>query len=159
MSSHRISPVIQGHLPGGPVGGSEKGLSHSNSSVSGPPSFILLPPVWYYGICAEKNTASIQLATNKTNTTCHSGLSQTSPPSPTNTTPSFTSHAGLLHHPICIFIGQLSPPLHSLSGSRAHSNRGNLSHSLIERLSADYGEVRNKVVLRNHKHKPFLSLC
>lgn len=82
----------------------------------------------------------------------------TSPPSLTNS-PFSTSHAGLLHHPIYIFIGQLSPSLPSLSGSRALSNRGNLSHSLIERLLGDYGEVRNKVVLRNHKHKSFLSLC
>lgn len=65
------------------------------------------------------------------------------------------SHAGLLQHPIYIFIGQLSPSLRSVSGSRAFSNGGNRSHSLIERLSGDYGEVRNKVVLRNHKHKPF----
>lgn len=80
------------------------------------------------------------------------------PPSLTNT-PSSTSHAGLLHHPIYIFIGQLSSSFPSLSGSRVLSNRGNLSHSLIERLSGDYGEVRNKVVWRNHKQKPFLSLC
>lgn len=31
-------------------------------------------------------------------------------------------------------------------GAGALSNRGNLSHSLIERLSGDYGEVRNRVV-------------
>lgn len=143
MSFHRVSPV----------GGVQTAL------VLDPPHLIFLPsltmPVWYYGICAEKNSVSIQLATNKTNTTCHSGLSQNLPSLPHSS----TSHAGLLHHPIYIFIGQLSPSLPSLSGSRALSNRGNLSYSLIERLSGDYGEVRNKVVLRNHKHKPFLSLC
>lgn len=101
-----------------------------------PPSQFAPMPVWYYGICAEKNSVSIQLATNKTNTTCHSGLSQ-----PPTTHPPSTSHAGLLQHPIYIFIGQLSPSLCSLSGSRAFSNRGNLSHSLIERLSGDYEEV------------------
>lgn len=64
------------------------------------------------------------------------------------------SHAGLLQHPIYIFIGQLSPSLVVCLGA-GRSVMGNLSHSLIERLSGDYGEVRNKVVLRNHKHKPF----
>lgn len=140
--------------------------SHPTALTLDLPHLILLPSVimsvWYYGICTEKNSVSIQLATNKTNTTCHSGLSQTLPSHPfsTNTPspPSPTSHAGLLHHPIYIFIGQLSPSLPSLSGSSALSNGGNLSHSLIERLW-DYGEVRNKVVLRNHKHKPFHSLC
>lgn len=34
------------------------------------------------------------------------------------------SHAGLLQHPIYIFIGQLSPPLRGVSGSRAFSNGG-----------------------------------
>lgn len=51
------------------------------------------------------------------------------------------------------------PSLRSLSGSALLSNRRSLSHSLIERLSGDYGEVRNKVVSRNHKHKPFHSRC
>lgn len=42
----------------------------------------LLPSiiVWHYGICAEKKCVSIQLAPSKTNTTCHSGLSQLSYP-------------------------------------------------------------------------------
>lgn len=34
------------------------------------------------------------------------------------------SHAGLLQHPIYIFIGQLSPPLGGVSGSRPFSNGG-----------------------------------
>lgn len=40
----------------------------------------IIAPVWHYGICAEKKCVSIQLAPSKTNTTCHSGLSQLSYP-------------------------------------------------------------------------------
>lgn len=118
-------------------------------------------PVWYYGICAEKNSVSIQLATNKTNTTCHSGLSQNLPSLPPSLSPPPLPHHMLVCSTILFtfLLANYLPLSPCLSGSRALSNRGNLSHSLIERLSGDYGEVRNKVVLRNHKHKPFLSLC
>ena len=165
MSLRWISRVTQNHHPEGQVGGGFWSRPHPRSGF-GPPHLILLPPiimpVWYYGICAEKNSVSIQLATNKTNTTCHSGLSQ-KPPLPTSLP---FSPPPLPHHMLVCFttlftflLANYLPLSPCLSGSRAFSNRGNLSHSLIERLSGDYGEVRNKVVLRNHKHKPFLSLC
>lgn len=149
-------PVTQGHHSGG-IGG---GDGESEVPVFGPPSPLFAPInnhacVRCYGICVAKNTASIQLAANKTNTTCHCGLSEASPPIPPS-----------LPHPMLVcsailftfLLANYLSPLLILSGSRALSNRGSLSHSLIERLSGDYGEVRNKVVLRNHKHKPFLSL-
>ena len=165
MSLRWVSRVTQNHHPEGQVGGGFWSRPHPRSGF-GPPHLILLPPiimpVWYYGICAEKNSVSIQLATNKTNTTCHSGLSQ-KPPLPTSLP---FSPPPLPHHMLVCFttlftflLANYLPLSPCLSGSRAFSNRGNLSHSLIERLSGDYGEVRNKVVLRNHKHKPFLSLC
>lgn len=107
--------------------------------------------LWYL---LWKDSVSIQLATNKTNTNCHSGLSQ--PPQP----PTLHITCWFAPTPYLHFYWPIiSLSLHSLSGSTALSNRGNLNHSLIERLSGDYGEVRNKVVLRNHKHKPFHSLC
>lgn len=61
-----------------------------------PPHLILLPsiivPLWYYGIFTEKNSVSIQLATNKTNTTCHSGLSQNLPTLPHQQPPHSLPH-------------------------------------------------------------------
>lgn len=114
--------------------------------------------LWYL---LWKDSVSIQLATKQNQHKLSQWIIPTpsAPPPPTNL-PTLHITCWFAPTPYLHFYWPIiSLSLRSLSGSAALSNRGNLSHSLIERLSGDYGEVRNKVVLRNHKHKPFHSLC
>lgn len=105
----------------------------------------------------RKNSGSIQLATNKT---CHSGLSP--PPTPTCPQRHTLSPYHMLVCSTTLFTFLLANylPLSSFClGAWRSGKTGDRRRSLIERLSGDYEEVRNEVVVRNHKHKPFHSLC